>query len=94
MDDRILDFIAEAPGYGVAIILVWFFLRALKHLLSEHKTTLAARDAVITSISEEHNAAFKANSEVLRENSIALGECSAILKDCREEIQRARRRPA
>lgn len=80
MEDRVWEFLAETPSLGVAVVLVWFFLKAL-----------GKRDETIKEIAAEHTASYKANTEVLKENSQVIGECSSVLKDCREEIRLRKR---
>ncbi len=76
MEDHVWKFLAETPSLGVAVVLVWFFLKAL-----------AKRDETIKEIAAEHTESYRTNTEVLKENSRVIGECSSVLKDCREEMR-------
>lgn len=81
MEDRIWEFVAEAPGYGIAIILVWFFLKAL-----------GKRDETIKDIAETFAASSEVSSAGIVEESKAmretLGVNSEVLKQCTSELRR------
>ena len=74
--DLMFEFVAELPGIGIALVILLVLMKAL------HR-----RDDTIKDICAEHNAAYTANQAVLTENSRVIGECTAVMKDCKDEIR-------
>lgn len=80
MEDRIWEFVAEAPGYGIALFLVWFFLKAL-----------AKRDETIKEIAETFAEASMENAGETKALKEIIGANSEVIKQCTIELRRHER---
>lgn len=85
---ELLELAASAPGLFGVVLVVFFFLRHLKHVREMESQSRGEFLSKLDAIESRHHQACDMNIAVVRDNTRALGEVTTTLSDVRRTLDK------